>query len=266
LFFYRYWCLKRSPDQITELFNPVPICVLLGTIIIMSIMGLLYARLLKIPAAAAATFANNVFRANYAYIGLPVCFYALGEEGLAIASISLAFVVPLVNVLSIVTMNFGRLDEIKVKTIIIEVLGNPIILAAMAGITFALSGWQMFVFLERTLSTMSSITLPLALLTMGAAININGLKGNVLTTSSAVVLKLIIFPLISCILFNMVNGHSGLWEKVVILMGASPSAMVNYVLAAEMNGDSELANSIIVGTTIISVITFAVWMHLLGVD
>ncbi len=257
---------KIARSNFTELFNPAPVGVLLGTILIMSGLGFLYARMLKIPTASAATFTNNVFRANYAYIGLPVCFYALGEEGLALASILLAFVVPLVNVLSIITMNLGRLSEIKIKTLFAEVLGNPIVLAALAGIAFVLSGWQMHDILGRTLSTLSSVTLPLALLAMGAAMNINGLRGNVITTGSAVVMKLILFPLITYILLNMVNGSLALWDKVVILMGASPSAMVNYVLSVEMDGDSELANSIIVGTTIVSIITFAVWMHLLGVD
>ena len=257
---------KIALSNFTELFNPAPVGVLLGTILIMSVLGFLYARMLKISTASVATFANNVFRANYAYIGLPICFYALGEEGLALASILLAFVAPLVNVLSIVTMNLGRLSEIKVKTLVIEVMVNPIVLAALAGIAFALSGWQMHAILGNTLSTLSSITLPLALLAMGATININGLRGNIFTTGSAVVMKLILFPLISFILLNLVNGSSALWDKVVILMSASPSAMVNYVLAAEMDGDFELANSIIVGTTIVSIITFAVWMHLLGVD
>jgi len=52
----------------------------------------------------------------------------------------------------------------------------------------------------------------------------------------------------------------------MIILLAAPAATVNYVLSATMGGDTDLANGIIMTTTVVSIISFIVWLHLLGIS
>jgi len=48
-------------------------------------------------------------------------------------------------------------------------------------------------------------------------------------------------------------------------MLSAPTATVNYVLASQMQGDTDMAGSSIVLTTLLSIFTFSLWLFVLGV-
>ncbi len=49
-------------------------------------------------------FVQGSFRANLAYVGLPIVFSAVGQAGLRKAGIFLGFIVPLLNALAVVAL------------------------------------------------------------------------------------------------------------------------------------------------------------------
>jgi len=81
--------------------NYLPIIiVMVASIFTIFIFSFLFGKAIKMPQSSLGTFAMNNFRANYAYMGLPISFYAFGKEGLTIGSILMAVIVPFVNLLS----------------------------------------------------------------------------------------------------------------------------------------------------------------------
>jgi predicted permease len=52
-------------------------------------------------------------------------------------------------------------------------------------------------------------------------------------------------------------------ETAVILL-ASPSATVTYVMASEMGGEPELAAAAVTISTIISIVTYTLWIAVMG--
>lgn len=54
-------------------------------------------------------------------------------------------------------------------------------------------------------------------------------------------------------------------KTLVIMLSAPPTATVNYVLAAQMQGgDAPLAGSTIVLSTLLSILSFSFWLFILG--
>ncbi|MGI6064944.1 MAG: AEC family transporter [Bacillota bacterium] len=255
---------KIAKSDFTQVFTPADILVMILAIVIIFFLSLLIGLIWRLPFRTIGTFTMNNFRGNYAYMGLPVCFYAFGDEGLAIASVLMAFIVPMVNMLSVISLSLSASNSFQPKIIVKNALYNPLVIACLTGIVFSLSKIPMPQFLEHTLSIISGITLPLALLAIGASINVSRLKGSLSVICTSAAMKLFILPLISFLIIRFLNMPLGLAEKVLIIMLASPAATVNFILASAMKGDTHLANGTIIATTLLSMISYVTWLHFLG--
>ncbi len=97
--------------------------------------------LLRLRLGQLGTFMQTTFHGNLGYIGLAIAFYLLGNEGFVRASIIAGFLIILQNFLSVISLQFNS-DDISVKGnklyIVLRILGNPVILSALAGILFSI--------------------------------------------------------------------------------------------------------------------------------
>ncbi|MGE4318694.1 MAG: AEC family transporter [Deferribacterales bacterium] len=255
---------KISLADLSSVFNALHVGVMYISIMVIFLVSFLLNRPLKLGHSA-GTFAIDSFRANFAYMGLPVSAYAFGDEGLVTASVLMAFVVPLANLLSVVALAISSHAGKSLKPLIRTALFNPLAAACVAGLLTSWSGIHFPDFFSRSLDIVSGVTLPLALFSVGGTISIEKLKGDMFRASLSAVLKLIIMPLTAFAVFTALGTQIGIPEKTVIIMMSAPAATVNYVLAATMDGDPSLAGSSIVLSTLLSVLTFTLWLFVLGV-
>lgn len=86
------------------------------------------------------SFIHSTFHGNLGYIGLAVSYYALGNQGLIRASIIAGFMMIMQNLLGVIALQFYSDNSFvnqKKLTVILKILGNPVIVSAMAGILFS---------------------------------------------------------------------------------------------------------------------------------
>lgn len=241
------------------------VIVVVGSIVVTYIISYLLARFWRLSSPVVATFTSSTFRANLAYIGLPVCYYAFGDHGLAIASVVMALVIPLNNILSVLVFNTCSTGNLNLKIVAGETICNPLVIACLIGAFFAWLHIPVPGFIGSTLGIISGITLPLALLAIGATVNYKKINGNRFLIFSSCLLKLIFHPLTAYLAFAIAGIQDELGSKIAVILVASPSAALNYLFAAEMKGDPELASSIIVATTTLSIVSYVFWLHYLGI-
>ena len=89
------------------------------------------------------TFVQSSVHGNLGYIGFAVCYYLLGEEGLTRASILSGFMMCLQNLLAVLALQIfsGNGGIHKSPWFFIKrILGNPVILSAVAGMLFLRAG------------------------------------------------------------------------------------------------------------------------------
>ncbi len=254
---------KISQAQIYTFFNLKLFIVMCTSVIGIFIFSFLIGRALKINKKQLGTFAMNNFRANYAYMGLPVSYYAFGDKGLMIASLLMAFIVPLVNLLSIVSLSLGSTTKISSRVFIKNTLFNPLAIACILGIIFSLLQVELYQFIGETLNLLTGVTLPLALLCIGATMRREMVKGNKMLLANTLLIKLILMPLIAFAALKLLDGNLNLSDKVLVIMLASPAATVNYVLASAMKGDPDVASGGIILTTVFSLFTYITWLWFL---
>jgi predicted permease len=106
---------------------------------------------------------------------------------------------------------------------------------------------------------LSSLALPLALLIIGGSISFSFMRSKMGFILLASMLKLIALPTTGLIIFKLLDLASGDYLPGIILL-ASPTATVTYVMAKEMRGDPDFANAAISLSTILSAGTFMFWL------
>lgn len=217
----------------------------------------------KIHRRRFGTFVQSAFHGNLGYIGLAVAFYYLGQEGFVSASLLIGFIMILQNLLSVIILQcYSDKDPSRsgAGKILVKVMGNPVIISAVAGICFSLTGVMLPKVVSRTLEIISGMALPLALLLIGATLNFDLMKAQLKTVLPAVGIKLVMLPGIGVALYSFWGLSPEAYVPGLILLG-SPSATISYVMAVEMNGDADFAVTAISLSTLVSALTFSLWLH-----
>jgi hypothetical protein len=213
------------------------------------------------------TFIQTAFHGNLGYIGLAVAYYFLGNEGFVRASIIAGFVMILQNFLAVVALQLNSDNPSTAGNrfeVAFRILGNPVILSAMAGILFSLSGLRVPLIIDRSLDILSGFALPMALLVIGGSLSFELMQLRILRVLSSSFMKLILLPGLGFALYRLFGLASQDYLPGLILL-ASPTATITYVMAKEMNGDTDFAVAAISISTMFSAITFTLWLHFAGI-
>ena len=250
--------------ELVQHFSLVLVATTLVPLILVALIGLILIRGIKLQRYRVGSFMQCSFHGNLGYIGLAVAFYFLGDQGFTRASILAGFVMLLQNFLAVVALSrFNKEPEQKISTLSLvrRVLLNPVIISAMAGMAFSLTGLNLPVILDRSLKILSGMALPLALLVIGTSISFAQMRQQLRLTALIGVLKLLLLPATGLILFHLLQLQRIEYLPALILL-ASPTATVSYVMALEMAGDADMATAAISVTTLVSAVTFTLWLSL----
>ena len=210
------------------------------------------------------TFIQASFHGNLGYIGLAVAYYSLGNDGFVRASIIAGFIMILQNFLSVVALQFNSNDASTSKSkrdAVLRILGNPVILSALAGILFSSTGLKLPLVISRSLDILSGLALPMALILIGASLSFKLMRLKMFRIFSSSILKLVLLPGVGFFLFRLFDINLQDYLPGLILL-ASPTATLTYVMAREMNGDSDFAVAALSCCTLLSVVTFSIWLHI----
>lgn len=218
----------------------------------------------RVKKSQLGTFVQSSVHGNLGYIGLAVAFYYLGSDGLTRASIIAGFVMILQNLLAVTALqSFDRsgLGTRKLLKSLGKIVGNPVIISALAGIFFSVAGISLPVVLDRSLKILAGMALPMALLVIGAALSFEQIWQRIIPVCMTGFFKLLLLPGIGFVLYKFFNVSAHDYLPGLILL-ASPTATVAYVMAKEMNGDADLAAAAISLSTLLSGVTFIMWLNI----
>ncbi len=192
------------------------------------------------------------------YIGLSIPFALYGETGLAIAALAVAVVVPAVNVVSIAALlRFGARAPGTARSgpgLLRSMLKNPLILACLLGLALNLSGLGLPPVAGETLTILARAALPLALLAVGAGLDLSAARTSGGWVVSAVALKLAGLPLLTAG-FCLLLGVHGLPLTVAVIFNALPAATSSYILARQMGGAPGLVANILTVQALVAAVT-----------
>jgi predicted permease len=229
------------------------------------LVALLLSFILRMRATERATFIQGSYRGNLAYVGIPLVVYGLKvfypDTNVSFTpELVLAPVVPLYNIVAVFLFSFKAFkkggDACKALLQFFKnLLINPLILGSLMGLF--LSFVKIPSMISPVIELLGRPALPLALIAVGASIDLSKLKGSQFRLLVAVILKGAISPLI-CWGVGMLMNFNEFQMLAAMLFGACPTAISSYILAEKMGEEGEFASSIVMLSTLVSLIVFPV--------
>ncbi len=232
-----------------------------GTIVAFVLLEWLATRLVAEPRDRGVVVQGG-FRSNIGIVGLAYCVNAYGDAALGAASLYLGLVTILFNILAVITLSRSLHQSQGALAMVKGIARNPLIIAIglalpVSWLDLDLPGWVL-----QSGQYFANLTLPLALLCTGAALNFRQLRKEVAGTALAGVAKLVGVPLLF-VLGGLAVGFRGIDLGVLLLMSSAPTAAASYVMVRAMSGNATLAANIIALTTVGSILTTSLGVFLL---
>lgn len=211
-----------------------------------------------------SVFVQGSFRGNLAIIGLSWAHNAYGSEGLAQAALLMAVITIVYNIAAISFFTFyNQKTSFSWRKLLLDFARNPLIASIVLALFCKAIGVTLPNLLLKTGNYLAAITLPLALLCIGANLNLASLLHSSTAACAATGFKLIIVPLIMLLigwLFHLPAESMA----ILLLLAATPSATATFVVARAFNANSKLAANIIALSTLASIITASIGLTLLS--
>lgn len=205
---------------------------------------------------------QGAVRVNF-FISLSIAGLLYGDEGIKILSFALLFMVTSGVTYSILTLQRYGCPETqsakKKQKAYVTLAKNPVVLSTFLGLILGILVDEVPMLIDQTLSIFGRAALPLALLSVGASLKIEGMLNQKRPLIISTLIGLIFSPLLGIIVASAV-GLSLIHIVCCILILGVPAAASAITFAAKMGGDKELMSSILTLQTGLSLISLPVFI------
>lgn len=203
---------------------------------------------------SATAFMNN---GNF---GAPLMLFAYGKTAF---QYSVAIMILHTIVMSTIGLYYSAKGNFDVKNALISVLKMPIIHALFLGLV-----WQYFELpmpenIYNAISMVADASIPLVMIVLGmqlAEIRIDKIKWGI--TNFGLFTRLIISPAVAYGITRLLPVEP-LLAKVMIVLGAMPSAAIMVMYSIEYDCDPQLVSSITLISTILSILTLSILLTII---
>lgn len=258
-----FFLLKVGTTSLEVSFSARSVAVTSASVVVVALVVMAVSRLQGLPRPQQGVLAQAVMRGNIAYVALPVVLAATGEEGLRQAVVTSAVLILLMNLLAVVVLEAARERASGSLRLVVRVVANPMVAAALAGVLLAAIHWRPWAWVEGTLTVLADFALPGALLALGGQLAAGRWRRVWRLSALATVLKLAALPSMGWWALVAI-GADPLETTVGVLLLAAPTAVASYPVAVELGGDTDLAGACVVTTTVACFATYPLWTLLLA--
>jgi malate permease and related proteins len=195
----------------------------------------------------ASMFVNS---GNY---GLAATKFAFGEDALARALVCFVFGTVVVYTLGILIASMGKFTAVQALR---QLLYVPAFYGLLAATLVRQTGWNVPLFLDRSVSMLGDASIPLMLVILGLQISEARTwpRDRISLIGVAAVLQIIVTPLVALLLARWM-GLTGVTRQAAVLQASMPAAVATTVLAVQYDLDTTLVSGTVVLTTLLSPLT-----------
>ena len=207
---------------------------------------------------------QGTFRSNFLLFGVPLGLSIGGDAGAVLAAVVASFYVPVINMLSVISLySFSDAENKNLKSAALGIVKNPLIIGGVSGLIFSLIrntiGFELPVIVDTTLFNIKSAATPLAFLILGGDLKFGNMLRNVKFSMASVLGKVVVIPAVMLSVSAML-GFNQLEMAILVAVFATPNAVSSYAMARNYEADYELAGEIIALGTLLSVFTMFVFI------
>jgi predicted permease len=205
---------------------------------------------------------------NVSFMGIAILWILIGKQGVLVATVA-AILTILLMLLAIIIIEIARGKNLEdeaanaLKIIFHKLITNPLLIAAVLGALYSLTGWQLAKPITVFCNELSRTVGPCALFAIG--LNMLGEKIHkgdaVEIIGSCFVLKLIVQPLIMLGALFWLNVQP-LWAVCGLIITALPCGAFAFILAHKYQVFQKESSALIISSTVISIFTLTAMLFL----
>jgi predicted permease len=219
---------------------------MVGAIIVVTLgVAAASALLIKLLGLPQRSFLPALTLGNTGNLGLPLCLFAFGQEGLG-----LAVAIYVTN--SLLQFTFVPLLHARVSAVR-TLFSTPMLYGAVAGLAVEISDVHVPEWLANTLGALGDLLIPLMLMALGNTIG--GLKANNLPRAVGLGAARLVISFSVAVGVSFALGLSGVAQGVLVLQGAMPAAVFSYLFAARYERDADDIAGIVLMSTLLGALT-----------
>ncbi|MBO7342071.1 MAG: AEC family transporter [Clostridia bacterium] len=207
---------------------------------------------------------QGTFRSNFLLFGVPLGLSIGGAAGSVLAAVVASFYVPVINMLSVISLYaFSDAENKSLKSALLGIVKNPLVIGGVSGLVFSLIrnsiGFELPYMIDTTLSNIKITATPLAFLILGGDLKFGNMLRNVKLSIFSVLGKIVLIPAMM-LPISALLGFNQLEMAILVAVFATPNAVSSYAMARNYEADYELAGEIITLGTLLSILTIFVFI------
>ena len=191
---------------------------------------------------------------NLGNMGLPVAVLAFGQPGLDVAVV--AFVTGTV-LSSSVGVAIASMASGSARQALSAPFLVPALWAAVAGLVVNVANVDLPVSVEAVSDTLGAAAVPVMLTVLGLQLAGAPRPEHLRVVSGAIAVRLLGGPLIAW-LATLAVGLEGVARDTLIVLGGMPTAVLTTILATQYDSRPRLVTHIVIGSTLVSILTLTV--------
>lgn len=204
-----------------------------------------------------------IFRSNVLLYGLPLTINLFGPESSSMTAMIVTICITIYNVMAVVVLElFNGESRTSVKKLLLGVCRNSLLQGAVLGMLLFAMHIRIPSGAEKVVSTLSSMTSPLALFVLGATLHFPEIQKNWKYITAVLCIKMLLLPAVMLGL-GLLLHLEGMELFLLVMVYATPVATSSYPMAQNMGGDGELAGQLVMLSTVFSLFTLFFWIYLM---
>ena len=230
---------------------------MVGAIIVVTLgVAAVSAVLIKLLGLPQRSFLPALTLGNTGNLGLPLCLFAFGQEGLG-----LAVAIYVTN--SLLQFTFVPLLHTRVSAVR-TLFSTPMLYGALAGLAVVVADVHVPEWLANTLGALGDLLIPMMLMALGNTVG--ALKANNLPRAFGLGAARLVISFVVAVGVSFALGLSGVAQGVLVLQGAMPAAVFSYLFAARYERDADDVAGIVLVSTLLGAVTlpllvsYALWL------
>ncbi len=244
-------------------FEPKLVIFSVGIVFVQYLLATCLALAIEKKPKTRGAIIHTVFRTNSLIFGMAILINMYGSDVLGSASISLAVIIPIVNVLAVYTLEKYRGGKVTTKNVLKGIAKNPIIVATVVALAFRIVGISEFPeFVDLSISSIAALTTPMALLFLGASVELSKIKQNSRNLVIGVSTRLVFLPAV-IVSVAVLLGFRDINLATILTICGGPTAVTSYTMSVSMDSDSDLTGEMVTFTTVLSCLTLFGWIFAL---
>ena len=148
--------------EIAESFNSQLLLYAVAGVLIQFVLSLCLVVLLEKDNSRRGVMLQGMFRSNFVLFGIPISTALFGDTAAGLASILIAVIIPLYNVLAVISLELFNGKRPNIGKILLGIVTNPLIIGSVLGVLFVVFQIPIPTPIYDTVHDLASISTPLA--------------------------------------------------------------------------------------------------------